>query len=487
MNRRHFLHGSFSAASAAFPSAGAPLALQALQAPPTTTDLPEERPNVIWLFADQHRAQALGCMGDPNAYTPTIDTCSVFGSHFVNAVAGFPLCCPYRGSVLTSRYPHKCVPGHEYPLPDGQPTIAEPFKAAGYHTAYFGKWHLGGWHERDGRAGKFITDPRKRGGFDTWIGYENNNSQWDCWVHGGEGKDAFQYRLPGYETDELTNLLIRYIKERAEERKSGEGRPFFAILSVQPPHDPYVAPEEFMERYTPGRIELRPNVPRGGHIEEVARRELAGYYAMIANWDHNIARVKRALEEMNLAFNTHLVIMSDHGDMHGSHGEFRKTSPWEESLRVPFILTGAQPRYEGALNNRPIAPLSCVDVAPTSLGLCGIEKPNWMEGYDYSAYRLQSRQDARKPEPDSAYVQCVVPTGHANSINKPWRGLVTKDGWKLVCFQGVVWQMYNLNEDPYELSNLAHNNGYTAIRKKLLARLAQWVGDTADRFELPEN
>lgn len=217
MNRRDFLNGTLGASAAA----GMSSAMQAQTAAPKTTDLPGQRPNVIWLFADQHRGQALGCMGDPNAYTPAIDTCSVFGSHFVNAVAGFPLCCPFRGSVLTSRYPHKCVPGHEYPLPDGQPTLAQPFKEAGYHTGYFGKWHLAGWHERDGRAAMHITDPKKRGGFDTWIGYENNNSQWDCWVHGGEGKDAFHYRLPGYETDELTNLLIRYIKERAEEQKRG--------------------------------------------------------------------------------------------------------------------------------------------------------------------------------------------------------------------------------------------------------------------------
>src|SRR5690606_13352905 len=93
MNRRSFINGSLAATA----GTGMPVAMQAQSAVPKTTDLPGQRPNVIWLFADQHRAQALGCMGDPNAYTPTIDTCSVFGSHFVNAVGGFPLCCPYRG------------------------------------------------------------------------------------------------------------------------------------------------------------------------------------------------------------------------------------------------------------------------------------------------------------------------------------------------------------------------------------------------------
>ncbi|MCU0227187.1 MAG: sulfatase [Bryobacterales bacterium] len=481
MDRRQFLQTSASVSAAS-----AVGTLAQAQAPQTRDTPGDRRPNLIWLFSDQHRSQAMGCTGDPNAYTPTIDTCAVFGSHFVNAVSGFPLCCPFRGSVLTSRYPHKCVPGHEYPLPDGQPTLAQPFQQAGYHTAYIGKWHLAGYKERNGRAAMHITDPNKRGGFDHWVGYENNNSQWDSWVHGGEGKDAFHYRLPGYETDELTNLLIRYIRDRSEARKNGDDKPFFAILSVQPPHDPYVAPEEYMQRYTPAKIELRANVPRGGRAEEIARRDLAGYYAMIANWDHNIARVQKALQDVEMAFNTHLIIMSDHGDMHGSHGEFRKTSPWEESIRVPFIITGAQHRYDGYLNNRPTAPLNYVDIAPTSLGLCGIEKPDWMEGHDYSHYRLQSRQAARKAEPESAFLQCVIPTGHGNSINKPWRGLVTKDGWKIACFEGLVWQMFNLNEDPYELTNLAHNNTVTAERRKLLGQLQQWVSDTGDRFTIPE-
>jgi arylsulfatase A-like enzyme len=217
------------------------------------------------------------------------------------------------------------VPGHEYPLPAGQKTIADVFNDSGYHTAYFGKWHLGGWHERDGRAAFFITDPARRGGFQTWTGYESNNSQWDCWVHGGEGKAAFHYRLRGCETDELTNLLIRYIKDRAEEQKGGGGKPFFDALSVQPPHDPYVAPAEFMAKYNPGRLQLRPNVAHSTALEREVRRDLAGYYAMIENLDWNYVRVVQTLDQVGLPFNTHMFFFADHGDMHGSRGMLRKT------------------------------------------------------------------------------------------------------------------------------------------------------------------
>jgi arylsulfatase A-like enzyme len=188
------------------------------------------KPNVIWLFGDQHRAQALSSNGDPNARTPNMDILSRTGVNFTAAVSGFPLCSPFRGSLLASRYPHHCVPGNEYRLPEEQQTIATPLQAAGYQTAYFGKWHLDGFHERDGRAAMHIIPPERRRGFDVWAAYENNNSQWDSWVHGGAGKDAFHYRLPGYETDELANLLIRYIAERGEEARRGVAKPFFAVL-----------------------------------------------------------------------------------------------------------------------------------------------------------------------------------------------------------------------------------------------------------------
>ena len=444
-----------------------------------------ERPNVLWIFGDQHRAQALGANGDPNACTPNLDNLSALGVNFTAALSGFPLCCPFRGSLLSGRYPHQAVPGHEFPLPAGQQTIVQPLKAAGYHTAYFGKWHLDGFKEAQGRAAMHIVPPERRCGFDVWAGYDNNNSQWDSWVHGGAGKDAFHYRLPGYETEALTDLLIRYLKERGAEAQAGRPRPFFAVLSVQPPHDPYVAPAEFMRRYHPAKLELRPNVPPVAEVIETARRDLAGYYAMIENLDWNLGRIRRALDEAGLAFNTHILFFSDHGDMHGSHGMYRKTNPFEESIRIPFIIGGEVPRYEGRLNGRFPVLLNHVDIAPTTLGLCGLPKPAWMAGTDYSHYRLRKPKPAS--EPDSAYLQNVIPTGHAHSINKPYRGLVTRDGWKYVCFAGVSWLLFNLNEDPYELVNLAHNSRYRAQRRKLIERLRQWIADTGDTFSVPED
>ena len=477
MNRRNFLQGAIQGPAAAS---------LASMAQPQTQPPSGARPNVIWLFGDQHRAQALSCAGDINARTPNIDNYAAMGVRFSAAVGGFPLCCPFRGSLLSGRYPHKCVPGHEHPMPAGQKTIAHAFEQHGYRTAYFGKWHVDGFKEATGRAAMHIVPANRRGGFETWAGYENNNSQWDSWVHGGAGKDAFHYRLPGYETDELSNLLIKYLKERGEEAQQGRARPFFAVLSVQPPHDPYVAPAEFMSRYNGARLQLRPNVANVPSVVETARRDLTGYYAMIENWDWNIGRIREALEQTGLAENTHIMIFSDHGDMHGSQGLFRKTNPYEESIRVPFIIAGEKQRYNGRKVGVFPLPMNHVDIAPTTLGLCELPKADWMEGTDYSNYRLADRPPPAG-EPGSAYLQSVIPTGHGNSINKPWRGVVTREGWKYVCFENTSWLLYNLNEDPYEQANLAHNNRYRAERRKLLARLKQWIDDTADRFPAPED
>jgi len=205
---------------------------------------------------------------------------------------------------------------------------------------------------------------------------------------------------------------------------------------------------------------------------------------MIENLDWNVGRVMQALEETGLRDATHLLFFSDHGDMHGSHGQFRKTCPWEEAIRVPFLIGGNVPRYE----NRSAwvdAPVNHVDVAPTTLGLCGIAAPDWMQGADYSHLRLLDKSP-RQSEPDSAYLQLVTPTGHNDSVDRPWRGVVTRDGWKYVALEGQPFLLFNLNEDPCELANHAFDPVYRAERRRLQDRLAGWINDTGDEFQLPE-
>ena len=445
-----------------------------------------KRKNVLWILSDQHRAQAMGASGDPNVFTPNIDRMARTGAYFCDAVSGFPLCCPYRGSMLTGLYPHKAVPGHEYRLDPNQKTVAHVFNENGYDTFYLGKWHVDGFHESEGRAAHHIIPPARRGGFKTWIGYENNNSQWDSWIHGGEGDTAFHRRLPGYETDALTDMMIEYLEGRVRAQDAGDDAPFFAVLSVQPPHDPCVAPAEDMIRHNAGSVIFRENVPHVKSVRARAADELAGYYAMIENLDRNIGRVLSALDRLGLLFDTHVMYFSDHGDMHGSHGQFRKMTPYEEAVRVPLIIAGEQPMfYEGrGCGKIPGVLVNHVDIAPTTLGLCGIEAPAWMQGTDYSHYRVRTNP-ARK-EPDSAFLQSVVPTGHPDSVCLPWRGVITKNGYKYVCLENTPWLMFDLNEDPYEQVNLALNTAYRKKLRELNEMVRDWIEKTGDSFPLPE-
>ena len=438
--------------------------------------------NILWIFGDQHRGQAMSCAGDPNVSTPNLDLLALEGYRVTGGVSGFPLCCPYRGALLSGCYPHHSVPGHEYQLDPQKPTIATAFNQAGYHTAYFGKWHVDGFHESQGRAA-FHRIPRdRRGGFQQWLGYENNNSQWDTWVHGGNQSEEIEpYRLPGFETDELTNLLISYLKDRAQ----NPDNPFFGVLSVQPPHNPYTPPQEWMGTHHPRKLDLRPNVPLVERIQDQARLELAGYYGLIENWDWNVGRIIQTLRDTGLVENTWVIFFSDHGDMHGSHGQFRKTTPYQEAISVPMIIS--EPGRTNQFQNYQTRDclINHVDLGPTSLGFCGIPVPDWMEGTDYSG--LFTPNPLTQEYPSSAYLQCVIPPKHRDSVDKPWRGVITLDRWKYVCFPNQDWLMFNLKEDPYEQVNLAHNVRYKAQRDRLRAETLGWVEKTGDQFQVPRD
>ncbi|MCD8483303.1 MAG: sulfatase [Verrucomicrobia bacterium] len=434
-------------------------------------------PNIIWIFGDQHRAQALGYRGDPNVSTPVIDNLTRHGRSFDCAVAGAPWCAPFRGALLSGLYPHQSgVVKTPSPLDPALPTVAKPFKEAGYHTAYIGKWHLSGSNDN------VFVPPTHRGGFDYWQGYENNNNQEFCSIHGSDG-DTPQ-RLQGYETDALTDLFMSHISNHCH-------KPFFAVLSVQPPHNPYCPPRS--SPYGPPKraadIQLRRNVPPVAWVEERARQDAAGYYGMIENLDWNIGRIQTRLRELGIDDNTYLFFFSDHGDMLGSHAQWEKSAPWEESIRIPFIVSHAAGSAALPIGSCD-APINHVDIAPTTLGLCGIDVPSWMQGHDYSgnlrfAEDGWSAPDLSDSEPDSAYLQQIPRKFHPLCPNVSWRGVAMRDGWKYVCTPGQDWLLFNTREDPYELANFVHNAKFARQRQRCWDALQRWILKTNDNFVLP--
>jgi arylsulfatase A-like enzyme len=139
---------------------------------------------------------------------------------------------------------------------------------------------------------------------------------------------------------------------------------------------------------------------------------------------------------------------------------------------------------DGMRAGRAPSLMNFVDIAPTTLGLCGIDVPDWMEGFDYSHRRTGvNARERTKQEPDSAYCQLIGDreSGYA------WRAVVTKDGWKYACVKGGEWMLYNLKDDPYEQNNLAFNTAFREKRAEMRGLLQEWIDKTGDKFELPSD
>jgi len=454
----------------------------------------KKKPNVIWVIADQMRSQAMSYHGDPNVRTPNIDRLAIEGVDFTQALSGTPLCSPFRGSLITGKYPHESsVEALNSPLSTEMPTVAHTLKENGYNTCWIGKWHLDGDRPEldvslpENKKQIRQIPPERRGGFESWWAYENNNQPFNCTVHTDNDEGEMEsFRLEGYESDALTDIMINWLEKQVSQDEDAN-KPFFACLSLQPPHDPYVAPAECMKNYNPAQLKLRPNVPNNKKIEERSRVELAGYYAAIERVDWNLGRLRKTLLDLGIDQDTYIIFFSDHGDLHGSHGQFRKMAPWEEAIKIPFIVGG--PTRESHLTKTVDFPINHVDIAPTTLGICGINTPDYMRGFDYSSYVL-GYDDTQQLPPDSAYLSLPVPTATQEGVileegvDRPFRGIVTRCGWKYVVLENQEWLMFNLNEDPYEQVNLALNPFYKDKRKELQERLLLWINETNYKFQV---
>jgi arylsulfatase A-like enzyme len=394
----------------------------------------KNKPNIVFVFADQWRAQATGYAGDPNALTPNLDKLATESANFTNAVSGCPVCCPARASFLTGQYPHKHgVFINDVPLNNNTVSIADAFKESGYDTGYIGKWHI------DGHGRSAPIPKERRHGFDYWrtleCTHDYNNSPYYT-----EQNDIKQ-NWNGYDAIEQTDCAINYINEHTE-------KPFFLTLSWGPPHSPYeTAPEKYQKMFKPENIILRPNIPKKS--EKRAREELAGYYAHIVALDEQIGRLTSTLKATNLAKNTIFVFWSDHGDMHGSHGKFRKNHPWDESILVPFLIKA--PNVKSANFAEPI---NTPDIMPTLLSLCDVEIPKTCDGNDYS--KLLTNKEKINDDGVLIATYCATPEYLGeNKYNKPceFRGIKTKTH-TYIRKHNAPWLLYDNIKDPYQTKNL---------------------------------
>lgn len=422
-----------------------------------------KKPNVIFVFADQWRMQATGYAGDPNVKTPNLNSLAEKSVIFTNAVAGCPVCSPYRASFLTGQFPltHGVFLNDVY-LQHNAVSIADAYKEAGYDTAYIGKWHV------DGHGRSAYIPPERRQGFDYWkvleCTHDYNNSPY---YSGNSDKKLY---WDGYDAIAQTRDAQRYILDH-DDRK-----PFLLVLSWGPPHNPYeTAPKVYRSLYEPEKIKLRPNVPE--EMQQEAKIDLAGYYAHCSALDACIGDLLLTIYEKGIEDETIFIFTSDHGDMLGSQGEQRKQRPWDESIRVPFLL-----RYPAVLGNKSKeldAVIDAPDIFPTLLGLCELPIPNTVEGIDFSGYILGGND----PSDGSAIIECIHPFGEwARYLNgKEYRGLRTKRYTYVKSLEGP-WLLYDNINDPYQLNNIVNDSRYSQLQNELDTWLTQKLRSMSDEF-----
>lgn len=429
---------------------------------------PARRPNVVFVLADQWRAQAFGYTGDPNAETPNADALARESFNFSNAVSGLPVCSPYRASLMTGQYAvRNGIVVNDVELKPNSPTLGETFRQAGYATGYIGKWHLygspGGQAER---RLQYIPETHRLG-FDYWKVCECTHAYNRSLYY--EGADATQRYWPGYDAIAQTEDACRFIGDRA--RRSD---PYFLLLSLGPPHDPYgTAPEADRARYATRPIELRKNVPAS--VRDRAIENLRGYYSHIAAMDRCLGQLRAAVKQSGKEDDTIFVFTSDHGDMLQSQGMQLKQLPWDESLRVPFLVR--YPKKLGERRREARSPIDVVDIFPTLAGLAGLKAPASIQGQDFSGVMTGKKKEAADP---SALLNLPVSFSvvRRNGIAE-YRG-VRGTRYTFVRSINGPWLLYDNATDPYQMKNLIGNPQYRdvqAAQEQLLDRKLAAVGD----------
>ncbi len=426
-------------------------------------------PNMIFVLADQWRAEAVGYAGNNDIITPNLDKLAKESLVFENAVAMIPVCAPWRASFLTGQYPlTHGVFYNDQPLSPEAVSMGKLYKEAGYHTGYIGKWHLNGREEKDKPfSGRDKPVPKgRRQGFDYWkvceVTHNYNNS---FYFDENDEKHFWE----GYDVFPQTDSAISYIHQNKE-------NPFLLYLSWGPPHDPYfTAPQEYRDLYDPAKITLRPNVPE--EYQDSARNVIAGYYAHCTAMDKALGDLLDAVEEAGIADNTIFVFTSDHGDMLMSKGALKKQRPWDESIMVPLLIR--YPQKLGKQEKRVHAPLSTMDLLPTFLGLSGLEIPETIEGEDYSEALLKGMEPKKK----AALITLPVPFHEWNFPNggREYRGVRTERYTFVRDLKGP-WLLYDNLEDPYQEHNLLGRPQFSQLQDHLGQLLQQELDRVGDEF-----
>lgn len=414
--------------------------------------------NVIVFFTDQQRYDTVGVHGNPDGLTPNFDHMALHGTFVKNAFTPQPVCGPARACMQTGKFATALGNyRNAIPLAKGHHTMAHYFNEAGYDTAYIGKWHLG--------TTRLAVPEEERGEYRYWLGagaLEASSRPYDTIVY---DKDDHEVKLPGNRIDALTDAAIRYIDVHQE-------KPFFLFLSFLEPHfqnsnDSFPPPASM-------RPITNPYIPPDlSTLHGTAHRHLPGYYGMVSRLDQCLGRIQDVLKSLDMERETIIIFTTDHGCHFKTRNEEYKRSCHESSIRIPMALTGGPFTGGGTLKNL----VSLVDVAPTLLDACEIPIPKEMQGNSIMPIIR------RLPYvwTDTAFVQISeAEVGRAIRTGR-WKYAVTAPDMDPVldsCSDHYTEsELYDLEEDPYEMDNLmgmpSHRNLCDILKGKLIEQMVR--------------
>jgi len=424
-----------------------------------------ERPNVLFFFADDQRADTIAALGNPIIKTPHIDRLVKSGVAFRQAYmqGGFngATCVPSRAMLLSGQSVFRI---DEQLLRD--PTWPAAFGKSGYTTFISGKWHNG---PKSISASFQIARSIFAGGMTNPLEAKLSD------VVGGQL--APPQLAPKHACEVFADEAIRFLKEH----KSG---PFLCYVPFDAPHDPHIVPDDFPIHYDAGSIPLPANfLPHhpfdNGDMtlrDEVLlpwprpadklREMIAEYYRYISHLDAQIGRVLAALETSPYAKNTIIVFAADSGVARGSHGLIGKQNLYEHSIRVPLVISGP------GIAQGQITDSMCYlfDVLPTLGRLCQVPNPPTSEGREFSA-TLKNPQQAARSELIFAY--------------RHVQRAIRNERFKLIRYPQInKTQLFDLHTDPFETSDLAARPEHAATMKSLLAKLDEELRASGDKGQL---
>lgn len=452
-------------------------------------------PNLVFIMADQWRGDALGCLNITPVSTPYLDNLAAQGVLFSDAISSYPVSSPARGMLMTGMYPVQSkVTGncnssnapYGVELETSARCWSDVLKDKGYALGYIGKWHLDSPYEpyvnTSNNKGKVAWNEwcpkERRHGFDHWIAYGTyDNHLRPMYWNTDASRNDFHYVDqwgPEYEADKA----IEYISNPNNSFREGN-KPFALVVSMNPPHTGYnLVPQKYKDIYKNTDVESlckAPSIPpKDTPMGNYYRKNILDYYACMSGVDEQVGRIVQQLKDQGLFENTIIVFTSDHGNCLGEHNKESKNNFYEESLRIPMIIS-----FPNKIHARRDSSLmiSFADLYPSLLSLMGFKKdiPEQVQTFDLSTFILSDKKKASVVQP-----YYFIQPGNPSS---GYRGLRTgRYTFAIHTTNGKPdeWILFDREQDPFELQNCAPSN--PGLIKDFTKQLKKWLIKTNDPF-----